>query len=110
MLTQYFRKAYRLRQEEVNHNAWLQGMYIYDAVSTALYNGFKRKNDPKKDYANKPYDFNKKEITEKEVQVEKAKAVSWMENFVRVNKKRARAKKEPEPIEKEVIAHDNRPT
>ena len=103
-LAQYYRKAYRIKQEEINNNAWLQGMYIYDAVSTALHNalrGFGKQKPPAKDYAKQPYELNNKVKTEaekaKEVEIEQEKAAAWMENFVRTNQgksqsHRARAK------------------
>ena len=101
-LTRYYRKAYRIKQDEINNNAWLQGMYIYDAISTALHNalrGLGKTKPPARDYAKQPYNFNKKEKTEvekaKEVAIEQEKAAAWMENFVRINKSqshRARAK------------------
>lgn len=103
-LAQYYRKAYQVKQEEINNNAWLQGMYIYDAVSTALHNalrGFGKQKPPAKDYAKQPYELYKKNKTEqekaKEVEIEQEKAAAWMENFVRVNSNksqshRARAK------------------
>ena len=91
-LAQYYRKAYRLRQEEYNNNAWLQGLYIYDAVSTALHNalrGMGKQKLPQKDYAKQPYSLNNKVKTEaekaKEVEIEQQKAAAWMENFVRMN-------------------------
>ena len=97
-LAQYFRKAYLIKQEEINNNAWLQGLYIYDAISTALYNALRGKNTTAKTYTEKPYNFNNKEKTEaekaKEVVIEQEKAAAWMENFVRINKSqshRARA-------------------
>ena len=100
-LAQYYRKAYSIKQEEINNNAWLQGMYIYDAISTALHNalrGLGRNNPPAKDYAKKPYELKNKVKTEaekaKEVQLEQEKAAAWMENFVRINQSqshRARA-------------------
>ena len=103
-LTQYYRKAYRIKQEEVNNNAWLQGMYVYDAVSTALHNalrGMGKTKPPVKDYAKQPYNLNNKVKSEaekaKEVEIEQEKAAAWMRNFVRANQKiRARAI-EPEP-------------
>ena len=57
-LTQYYRKAYQIKQDEINNNAWLQGMYVYDAVSTALHNalrGMSKNPSPAKDYAKQPY-------------------------------------------------------
>ena len=94
-LTRAFRKAYKIRQEEINNNAWLQGLYIYDAVSTALHNalrGMGKNKPPAKDYAKRPYEFNKKEKSEaekaREVEIEQRKAAAWMENFVRINQKK----------------------
>jgi hypothetical protein len=104
ILAQYYRKAYHIKQEEINYNAWLQGLYTYDAISTALHNalrGFGKQKPPVKDYAKQPYEFNKKNKTEqekaKEVELEQEKAAAWMENFVRMNSnksqsRRARAK------------------
>jgi hypothetical protein len=101
-LAQYFRKAYCIKQEQFNNNAWLQGMYVYDAVSTALHNalrGFGKNKPPAKDYAKQPYEFRNKVKTEaekaKEIEIEQEKAAAWMENFVRINQSqshRARAK------------------
>jgi hypothetical protein len=103
-LVRYYRKAYRIKQDEINNNAWLQGLYIYDAVSTALHNalrGMGKQKPPAKDYAKQPYELNNKVKTEtekaKEVEIEQEKAAAWMENFVRMNSgksqsHRARAK------------------
>ena len=99
-LAQYYRKAYQIKQEEINNTAWLQGLYVYDAISTALHNAFRgmgKFKPPARDYAKQPYNFGNKVKSEaekaKEVQVEQEKAVAWMENFVRINQK----KYEPEP-------------
>ena len=92
-LVRYYRKAYKIKQEEINNNAWLQGMYIYDAVSTALHNALRGKNTKAREYAKQPYNFGNKEKSElekaKEVEAEQTKAVAWMENFVKINQKRA---------------------
>jgi hypothetical protein len=91
-LARYYRKAYRIKQDETNNNAWLQGMYIYDAVSTALHNALRGKNTKTREYAKQPYEFENKEKSEyekaKEVEIEKRKAAAWMENFARINSKR----------------------
>ena len=67
-------------------------MYVYDAVSTALYNtlrGLGKGKPPVKDYAKQPYDFKNKvktaEEKAREVEIEQEKAAAWMENFVRMN-------------------------
>ena len=97
-LARYYRKAYRIKQDEINNNAWLQGLYIYDAVSTALHNalrGMGKQKPPAKDYAKQPYDLHNKVKTEaekaKEVEVEQEKAAAWMENFVRMNSSKSQS-------------------
>lgn len=89
-LARYHRKAYQIKQEEINNNAWLQGLYIYDAVSTALHNALRDKKTRIREYAKQPYDFKNKEKTEaekaKEVEIEQQKAAAWMQNFVQINK------------------------
>ena len=95
-LTRYFRKAYKIKQDENNKNAWLQGVYIYDAVSTAIYNALRGKNTKAAEYAKQPYNLGNKEKSElekaKEVEAEQAKAAVWMENFVKINQKRAESR------------------
>ena len=95
-LTRYFRKAYKIKQDENNTNAWLQGVYIYDAVSTALYNALRGKNSKAAEYAKQPYNLGNKEKSElekaKEVELEQEKAAVWMENFVKINQKRAESR------------------
>ena len=96
-LARYYRKAYKIKQEEINNTAWLQGLYIYDAVSCALHNalrGMGKTKPPAQNYAKKPYEFNKREKTEaeklKEVEIEQQKAAAWMENFVRLNQRQSK--------------------
>ena len=91
-LTRYFRKAYKIKQEEINTNAWLQGAYVYDAVSTALHNALRGKNSKATKYAQRPYDLGNKNRAKseyekaKEVELEQQKAYAWMESFVRTHK------------------------
>lgn len=105
-LARYYRKAYKIKQEEINNNAWLQGVYIYDAISTALHNALRGKNQRAREYAKQPYDFKNKHKTEfekaKEVEIEQEKALAWMENFVRINNKKQSQSPEPRAEEKEV--------
>ena len=94
-LVRYFRKAYLIKQEEINNNAWLQGVYIYDAVSTALHNALRGKNTKAREYAKQPYNFENRQKSEsekaREVQVEQEKALAWMESFVRMNKNQSQS-------------------
>lgn len=67
-----YQKSYidqkKIEKEMTNFNLWLQGMYIYDGFSKAIYNSFGRKEGmPVKEYPNQPYDLNKtKEDIERE--------------------------------------------
>ena len=91
-LVRYYRRAYLIRQENENNNAWLQGLYVYDAISTALANALRDKGASAKDYAKKPYDFKNRVKSEAEkaheVDIEQQKAAAWMESLVRINKSR----------------------
>lgn len=54
-----YRKAYKLRQESENRFAWLQGMYIYEAlcdVSPVLH-AFAKSGTRVRPYPEKPYEF-----------------------------------------------------
>lgn len=99
-LARYYRKAYRIKQEQDNNNAWLQGMYFYDGISTALHNamrGMGKSKPPAKDYAKQPYEIFKKKKTEvelaQEVEIEQQKAAAWMESLVLSQSHRAVSQK-----------------
>lgn len=62
-LVKYYRKAYELRREEMNWQAWLQGMYIYEAISdiAPVLHPFAKKGTRARKYSEKPYEFKKPE-------------------------------------------------
>ena len=71
-----YRKSYmdnlKAQNEIENYKAWLNGLYFYDAISTALYNNFARKEtQPIAKYTEQPYDFNKKPKSKEEIEKEK---------------------------------------
>ncbi len=64
----------KIERELENQQAWLQGLYFFNAISVSLYNSFGReKGQPVQNYMENPIDFEhmktKKEI-EKEQQLE----------------------------------------
>lgn len=61
-----YRDAYVVKQEEQNTYLWLQGLYNYIGVATALNNGF---NSKKEKYPEKPIELHpkKKEETPEEI-------------------------------------------
>ena len=52
-----YRKAYRLKHETENEQAWLQGLYFYDAVAVCLANAFGGKSAKKQNYLERPIDI-----------------------------------------------------
>lgn len=82
-LARYFRKAYELKQEQVDYTAWLNGLYVYDAVQTALFNGFKKQNQTARKYPEKPYMQTERELkSEDSAKRKDEKIINWMENLV----------------------------
>ena len=73
-LTRAYYKAYKLKRELRNQDMWIQGMYFYNAVSTALSNAFSKRTFK---YMDKPIEFYKDEEaqSEREAEKERAKAI-----------------------------------
>lgn len=70
-----YRKSYmdqfKVQTETNNYNAWLSGLYIYNAISISLYNSFGRKEgQPIQNYMEEPIDFNKKPKSQEEIEKE----------------------------------------
>ena len=52
-----YRDAYKLRREEQNEQAWLQGLYVYDALAVALSNAFAKRGAKAQTYIERPIDI-----------------------------------------------------
>lgn len=93
-LVKYYRKAMKIRQELSNQQAWLQGLYVYEAIAdlTPILHAFAKKGSKPKPYPSKPFEFSetkekKKERTEKA----NAKAYAYMQALMgSVNRKFAK--------------------
>ena len=58
-----YMKRLEFEQEVTNQNAWLQGLYFFDALSKALSNSNRSKSsDPTYYYMDKPIDFKQQKI------------------------------------------------
>lgn len=80
-LAEYYRKAEELRVQRKNQEAWLQGMYIYEALCDAspLFRFTMKKGTIKPEpYAKEPYP-----ITEKEVEQRKERDAKLKEERLR---------------------------
>lgn len=69
-----YRKSYmdkfKIEKETENYRAWLNGLYVYNAVSISLYNNFRKEGTEARNYVEQPYDFNKKPKSKEEILLE----------------------------------------
>ena len=91
-LTVAYRKAYRLKRETENEQAWLQGLYMYDAFAVCLANVFAKRGAKKQTYIEKPIDLfplteQEKKRREKEEQKKMQQAMEEIARKQRMDKK-----------------------
>lgn len=57
----YYEKAFEMKRERVNYDAWLQGSYIYDAfcLASPLLHAFAKSGTKPIPYTDKPYEVKK---------------------------------------------------
>ena len=61
----------KIKKELENQQAWLQGLYFFNAISVSLYNNLGRKEgQPAENYMESPIDFDKEPKTQKEIERE----------------------------------------
>lgn len=92
-LVKYYREAEELRKERVNQEAWLQGMYIYDALARVapILHAFAKKGTKAQPYVEEAYPISKKTREDAGVKKEKQKlqkGVRYMEAYMVQNNKR----------------------
>ena len=89
LLPKYYRKAEEIKQRKKNHEFWLQGMYVYEAILDAspVYREF-AKNARPLPYPTEPYPLSKKEKEEQQERKEKfemekikASMSAWMKKI-----------------------------
>ena len=52
-----YRRAYRLKREAENEQAWLQGLYVFDAFAVCMANAFSKLGAKKQKYIERPIDI-----------------------------------------------------
>ena len=81
-----YRKAYRIRQEEINRAAWLQGLYVFRALQAnpLIVYGFAKNGTKPEPYPDKPIDFTaaKKSPQQKTDDDAKARSDRLMRNMM----------------------------
>lgn len=99
-LVKAYRKAHEIRRDEANFNAWLQGMYVYEAIAdiAPILHAFAKKGTKARKYSEKPYEFKKPEKKVRREDPEKAKSERIKEKMFAAmqahNKERARQRVE----------------
>lgn len=79
-LAKDYREAYKIRTDEANANAWLQGLYIYNAFGVIMQNAFGKGRA--ESYPEHPYDLHPKEKTAEEIREEYYQRLkAWGERF-----------------------------
>jgi hypothetical protein len=81
-----YRKAFEMKQEADNTRMWLQGAYIYDAISRLIpiMQPFAKKGTKAVPYLEKPYPLkedsdNEDKPKDKNIEQGKVKALEWMQ-------------------------------
>lgn len=78
-LVRAYRRAYEIRQDNENRYAWLQGLYVYEAICDAspILHAFAKSGTRARPYAEKPYEFNRpKRMTKAEKYAENKRRVT----------------------------------
>ena len=91
-----FRNAFRLKRQIDNEQAWLNGMYVYDAIAVCMANAFSKQGSKKQTYIEKPIDIFP--LTEREKKIreaqENAKMEAAMKEIMRKQRQRKKSKGE----------------
>jgi hypothetical protein len=93
MLAKYYREAEAIRQNRMNHDLWLQGMYIYEALCdvSPVMNAFAKKGTKPTPYTDHPYPLSSKDREaekKRQEQREREKARRYMESqMAKLNKR-----------------------
>lgn len=90
LMVRAFYKAHKLRQQLVNEEAWLNGVYVYRALDSTVGNMFRKKGAKPSEYPQKPIEINAEEETEEEKKDREEKesvyAQAYMANMVLAGK------------------------
>ena len=87
-----YRKAHKLKQELANQQAWLQGLYVYDALAVCLKNAFSKQGARKAEYVEQPIDIFP--LTEAEKKRREAKEYEKMQEAMKAMQRQQRRKKQ----------------
>lgn len=93
LLAVFYRKAYKLKRQMDNEQAWLAGMYVYDAFAVCMANAFGKRGSKKFTYIEKPIDIFPLTKREKKIR-EQQEYAKMQEAMEAMRKKQQRTKKQ----------------
>ena len=97
-LVKYYREAEEIRKERVNNEAWLQGMYVYDAIArlSPILRAFSKKGTKAQPYVEEAYPISRKTANNAKVKKEQKqmqKGQMYMQAFMVANNTRFEERK-----------------
>ena len=90
LMVRDFYKAWKIKQEQENEKAWLQGLYFLKALDATVGNAFRQKGAKAEQYPSKPIELEPEKPTEEKTsereEAEMLYAEAYMMNMVMVGK------------------------
>ena len=102
-LVEYYRKAHQFQLEEQNFMAYIQGIYVRDAIAEFVeFYGFSKNPKPLNKYPKQPYPITSTAKEKKEVDKEEEIANYYLNMFKRHDAARKRMEAEQEIVGKKI--------
>ena len=102
-LVEYYRKAHKFQLEEQNFMAYMQGIYVRDAIAEFVeFYGFTKNPKPLNKYPKKPYPITEDAKEKQTVNKEEEIANYYLNMFKRHDAARARMEAEREIVGKKI--------
>jgi len=100
LLVRAYYKADQLRRKRADEEAWLNGLYVMNALNATVGNMFRKSGQAPAEYPKEPITMKEdqekeREKTEKEKEREATWAFAWMNSFVEAGKKYGKNKVTP---------------
>lgn len=80
-LVTYYRESFKLLQKRKNYDSWLQGRYVYEAMSATLSSLFAKNKSDIYPYPSEPYPMTKEDLEEHERREYEARRERIMASF-----------------------------
>ena len=100
LLVRAYYKAVQLRRKRADEDAWLNGLYVLNALNATVGNMFRKPGQAPAEYPKEPFTVQEdrrkeEERTEKQKEREATWALAWMNSFVEAGKNFGKNKEKP---------------